>query len=305
MASVHRASAALRPQLPHLDPPNRLLGKRSMQQSYQFTANDADIILRTPELKHFRVHKSILSIASSVFRDMLAVPQSSSEQTKEGERDLPVVDVHDSAEDLEILLRMIYPVAFPPITDLDALSKAFVILDKYHAEGLQGRLGPLLISPTFLATDPMRVYAIACRWGFETEAAVAAPHASAIGISTFTCLDDIRYISGLDYHRIALLAQERREIGRGEILNKPTTCRYCPQTFYNNFRPKLVERLLEGNEIFHDFGACIEVCFEVVKETEDKHGSAVCGNGRSHLEQFVISLAKSLQNAPTNQDTAE
>lgn len=274
-----------------------------MQQPYQFIANDADIALRTPEPKLFRVHKSILSIASSVFRDMLEVPQSSSEPSKEGECELPIVDVHDSAEDLEVLLRMIYPVAFPPITDLDALSNALVILDKYYTEGLQERLKPLLISSTFLTTDPMRVYAIACRWGFKAEAAVAAPYASAVGISTFTCVDDMRYISGLDYHRIALLAQERREIGRGEIVNKPATCRHCPQTFYDNFRPRLVERLLVGNEMFRDFGTCMEVCFDVSKDTENKHGAANCAHGRSHLEQFVISLAKSLQNIPTSQNT--
>lgn len=273
-----------------------------MQQAYQFTSNDADIVLRTPEPKLFRAHKSILSIASSVFRDMLAVPQSPPESTKEGEWGLPVVDVHDSAGDLEVLLRMIYPVAFPPITNLDSLSNAFAILDKYHTEGLQERLKPLLISSTFLSTDPMRVYAIACRWGFKTEAAIAAPYASAIGISKFTCVDDMRYISGLDYHRIALLAQERREIGRGEVLNKPATCKYCPQSFYDNFRPRLVERLLVGNEMFHDFGACMEVCFDVVKETETKYGIASCTHGRSHLEQFVISLAKSLQNIPTSRN---
>ena len=78
-----------------------------MQQSYQFTANDADIILRTTESKLFRVHKNILSIASSVFRDMLTVPQSPPEPTKEGECELPVIDVHDSAEDITLLARFL------------------------------------------------------------------------------------------------------------------------------------------------------------------------------------------------------
>jgi len=275
-----------------------------MEPSYQFTADDADIILRTPEPKLFRAHKSILSIASSVFRDMLGIPQSPSESTTGVGCNLPVIDVQDSAQDLETLLRMIYPVAFPPITDLNALSNAFVILDKYHTEGLQERLKPLLISPTFLTADPMRVYAIACRWGFETEAVIAAPYASAIGISSFACVDDMRYISGLDYHRVALLAQRRRDIGRGEILNKPAVCRHCPQTFYDSFRPRLVERLLIGNEMFRDLASCMEVCFDIVKETEVKNGGGNCAHGRSHLEQFVISLAKSLLSIPTTENTA-
>ena len=274
-----------------------------MQQPYEFTADDADVILRTPESKLFRVHKNILSIASPVFRDMLAVPQPLPGLTEGAEHDLPIVDIYDSAQDLEVLLRMIYPVAFAPITDLDTLSAAFVILDKYHTEGLQERLKPLLISSTFLAADPMRVYAIACRWGFKTEADIAAPYASAIGISSFTCLDEMRYMSGLDYHRIVLLNQERKEAARSEIFNKPPTCRHCPQAFYDNFRPKLAERLLNGNTVFQELGTCMEVCLDIAKETGERHGGVNCPYGRFHLEQFVLSLAKSLQNLPTGQNT--
>jgi hypothetical protein len=154
-----------------------------------------------------------------VFRDMPAVPPPS-ESTEEGERELPIIDIHGSAEDLEVL-RMIYPAAFPPITDLNALSKTFVILDKYHTEEVRERLKPFLISSGLLATDPMCVYAITCRWGFKTEAAIAAPYyASAIGISAFTCMDDMRYIPGPDHHPTALLAQERREIHPVQSLPK-------------------------------------------------------------------------------------
>ena len=272
-----------------------------MQQSYQFTAEDADIVLRTPEPepKLFRVHKNILSIASSVFRGMLAVPQSPPEST---EGNIPIVDVHDSAQDLEVLLRMIYPVAFPPITDLNALSAALLILDKYHTEGLQERLKPLLTSPSFLHTDSMRVYAIACRWGFKTEANMAAPYVSAVGISSFTCLDDMSYISGLDYHRIALLIQERKEAGRSEILNKPLDCVRCPGRFYDEFRRRLVERLFVGNQMFQDLGTCIDVCFDIVKEMDSSYGWPICSGERYHLEDFVFSLAKSLQSLPASKN---
>ena len=269
-----------------------------MHDSYQFTASDADIILRTPEPKLFQVHKNILSIASPVFRDMLAGPQS----TKEAERAPPIVDVQDSAQDLEILLRMIYPVAFIPITDLNALSNALVILDKYNAEGLQDRLKSHLISSVFLATDPMRVYAIACRWDFKKEAEIAAPHAAAVGVSAFTCVDDMRYISGLDYHRIMLLVQERREFCRKEILSKPVPCEYCSNEFYDNLRPRLAERLFVGNEMFCDPGSCMEVCFDVVKKLEEEQGGGACVSryGRSHLGQFMVSLAKSLKSIPAD-----
>jgi hypothetical protein len=228
-----------------------------------------------------------------VFRDMPAVPPPS-ESTEEGERELPIIDIHGSAEDLEVL-RMIYPAAFPPITDLNALSKTFVILDKYHTEELRERLKPFLISSGLLATDPMCVYAITCRWGFKTEAAIAAPYASAIGISAFTCMDDMRYIP-------APTTTPQHFLPRSE--EKSIPCNHCPRTFYDNFRSRLAERLLVGSEMFRDFGTCTEVCFDVAKETKTKHETANCMRGGSHLEQFVVSLMKSLRNIPTSQNAA-
>ena len=85
------------------------------------------------------------------------------------------------------------------------------------------QLKPLLISSAFLAADSMRVYAIPRYWDFKTEVAVATNYASAIGITTFTRVDGTRCSSGLGYHRIALLAQGRREIGWGSSTNPPHT----------------------------------------------------------------------------------
>ncbi|KAJ7449094.1 hypothetical protein B0H11DRAFT_336704 [Mycena galericulata] len=68
-----------------------------------------DIILQA-ESTQFRVNRDVLALQSSVFADMLAVPQPPNEPTIEG---CPVVQVYDSAKDWELLLGVLYD-PFPP-----------------------------------------------------------------------------------------------------------------------------------------------------------------------------------------------
>ena len=85
---------------------------------YAFNAPDADVILRAPlkkgstELKDFRVHKAILSVASTLFSDMFSIPQPP--PYAKGDTTLPTVQVAESAEVFELFLRLIYPIAEPP-----------------------------------------------------------------------------------------------------------------------------------------------------------------------------------------------
>lgn len=64
---------------------------------------DGNIVLEAGR-KQFKVHRGILALHSSVFKDMLSVPQppSSDQDSVDG---CAVVRLSDSAEDLEIVLR--------------------------------------------------------------------------------------------------------------------------------------------------------------------------------------------------------
>ena len=92
---------------------------------------DADIILRASGGKEFHAHKLVLSLASPVFRDMFSVPQPP--PTNESPK-LPVVDVHDSPEALEIFLQFIYPIRNPVIRDAYTLASIVRLADKYDAK---------------------------------------------------------------------------------------------------------------------------------------------------------------------------
>ncbi|KAJ6452231.1 hypothetical protein C8R45DRAFT_1123871 [Mycena sanguinolenta] len=87
-----------------------------------------DVIIIRAEYKLFRVFGSILAAKSTVFRDMIALPQP--EDGSAGNMDgFPLVRLHDSAEDVEVFLRAIFdssyfmpaPAPFPLLAALGIL----------------------------------------------------------------------------------------------------------------------------------------------------------------------------------------
>ena len=126
---------------------------------YSFDAEDADLILRAADCGEFRVHRCILSIASPVFRDMFTFPQP-----HDSTHQPPHVDLPETTATLSILLRYIYPIPSPEIEDFTTLTILLASAEKYGAEGVTFRLRTILVSSYFLDLDPLRVYAIACRW---------------------------------------------------------------------------------------------------------------------------------------------
>jgi len=268
---------------------------------YEFTADDADVILRASRCdvpRDFRVHRTILSIASPVFKDMFDIPQPISSTTPARESKIPVIDVDDTPEDLEVFLRIIYPFGSPPMPTLDAISDALVTLDKYQVQG--GSLQPLrllLVSPEFLKTEPIRVYSLACHWKFKEEADLAAPHTSALDVLACAREEDIRRLTGMEYHRILILGNERRSKSVSHIFDVPGTCSGCHnyKKFYSAFRDRLVGDFGGDCRLYYDYGRCIVRCFEIAVEMEKNGVTVGCGIGRdSHLGRFIRALAKKL-----------
>ncbi|KAJ7099430.1 hypothetical protein B0H15DRAFT_900678 [Mycena belliarum] len=83
---------------------------------------DATLVLRA-ENTLFRVYPGILSTRSTVFGDMIAVPQPAQPEgeTLDGH---PVVFMHDSAAEVEVFLRALYDSSYfmPPPTPMDVPS---------------------------------------------------------------------------------------------------------------------------------------------------------------------------------------
>ena len=191
----------------------------SMSSTSLFTTDDGDIILRArtePDSKHdFRVHKFILSLASPVFKDMFAFPQPL-DQNQNEHPDIPVVDIPDSPEVFDTILRYIYPgVELPKITKVSILSALFSAADKYNIASIHSVLKESL--KTFLPAEPFRVYIIACRFGFLAEAKEAARLSNSWSMINQDYGEEIQNISGPDLYRYARFVQLREREGRSKI----------------------------------------------------------------------------------------
>jgi BTB/POZ domain len=71
-----------------------------------FDVPDANIIIRSSDLVDFRVHKSVLAMASPFFKDLLSLPQPSDSESFDG---LHVIRLPEDSELLGSLVSMLYP----------------------------------------------------------------------------------------------------------------------------------------------------------------------------------------------------
>ena len=175
----------------------------------EFNASGGDIILRTqdPPNRGFQVHKLVLSLASPVFRDMFSIPQPGLNTSN---ADIEVIDVTDPPRALDLVLRLIYPFSPPRVDSLDLLVEGLVITDKYNIEGARVRLRESLNG--FIKEAPLRVYAIAYRFGFDKEAEAASSLTTGIYLPALSGLpDDLKYVPALVYHKLIILHEKHRD----------------------------------------------------------------------------------------------
>lgn len=150
--------------------PTRNDGLHMIDAPAPFNKTAADAILRSSDLVDFRVRKGILAEASGVFEDMFGLPQPATDQVPAD--NLPVVKLEENSSVLDRLLRLCYPGNAPRIEDLDELRPVIRAAIKYDMQEVLSTLKENLRS--FAETMPVRVYAVALRFGFEEETREAA-----------------------------------------------------------------------------------------------------------------------------------
>lgn len=226
----------------------------------EFDAPDGDIILRALNpLAHrdFRVHKLILSLASPVFRDMFGIPQPRANAINV---DTEIVEMTDPPRALDLVLRLIYPFPPPTVDSLDLLVESLVITDKYNIEGARARLREPL--KRFIRESPLRVYAVASRFGFNEEAEMASSLTTSIFLPALTNLpDDLKYIPAPTYHKLIMLHESHRdeiEDAVDAVLFEPACleCKVAKALAEARMRTKLVRIVCRGVPI--TVAACIQ-----------------------------------------------
>ncbi|KAI0366967.1 hypothetical protein BV20DRAFT_981588 [Pilatotrama ljubarskyi] len=141
---------------------------------HPFNQASADIILRTCDRVDFHVHSPILAQASPFFADMLALPQPppNSASDLSSETTTPVVDVSEDSETLELLLRLLYPIAKPKMEDPRRMVPVLKAATKYDMEWPVQIMSERLV--TVIPRSPLQAWAAACRAGLEDVARQAA-----------------------------------------------------------------------------------------------------------------------------------
>ena len=215
------------------------------------TPPGADVILRTSASgREFHAHKIIISLASPVFRDMFSVPQPPPAESSR----LPIVDISDSPEAMEVFLRIIYPTPNPPINDIETLASILRLADKYNAEAIFDVHKEYLLS-MYIDSPPVHIYAIFCICGREQEAEAAArrvPFASLADLSSHPLLSLmtvehyhrlVRFMLARDKRMREILDERRQETRR----NLPLHCRDAAHHLYSGALVASLQVAFEGN----------------------------------------------------------
>lgn len=126
-----------------------------------------DITLRSNDGTSFRAHSILMSLASSVFRDMFSV----------GVQGDGAIDLAEDAESISLMLEHIYPVKSPTLRSLDTFAKCLRIAQKYDVKGMMDTIDEQLCwgerNEAVLA-DPVQACALADSFGLHNAAEVAA-----------------------------------------------------------------------------------------------------------------------------------
>lgn len=176
--------------------------------STNFCTPGSDLSLHSSDGVEFHVFSRILIEASPVFRDMLSLPKCG-----QGGIDGSFsnrVDLAEDAETLDLVLRFLYPISDPPVSTFDVLKALLKAADKYFLEGMIHTLRHILVSPTFVEREPLRVYAVACMYNYEAEAKIASRHCLKVDIIHEAELyEELAMISARDLLRLIKLHQTR------------------------------------------------------------------------------------------------
>jgi len=168
--------------------------------------SDANVIIRSSDLVNFRVHKSVLVMASPFFRDLLSLPQPSDSESIDG---VPVVQLPEDAELLNSLVSMLYPVRPVVPHSYEKLLYLLAACQKYDMDQVQSFIRDKVNYdyPAPVGTEAFRGYAIASGKGLIPEMERAA-RLTLDHPMTFETLGDALQL--FDGHALRDLARSRK-----------------------------------------------------------------------------------------------
>ncbi|GJE90671.1 hypothetical protein PsYK624_068150 [Phanerochaete sordida] len=264
---------------------------------FVFNIAHADIIIRSSDGKDFPMYRVDLARSSPVFETMFSLPQPDSSDPQSAlENGLPVVDLTESADVLQVLLRFYLPRPPPTLNDLAMVVHVLEGARKYELAAAEDASIRMLEAAA--EREPLRVYAIACHFGLQPLARRAAlaclrePLAQLVD----THVEELQCVSGEEFRRLIKYREDCLRAVAALGCLSPTedthfvtatrhnifTCRCTPgdyvghtrsmsSSWWNNYRKGLREKLKtctwEGTvrsqdamQAFLGSGACQPCC---------------------------------------------
>ncbi|KDQ20467.1 hypothetical protein BOTBODRAFT_124077 [Botryobasidium botryosum FD-172 SS1] len=270
--------------------------------SKRFSSPKADIILRSSDDVEFRVHRLFLAEASTVFRDMLEIPQAQTQSA--GELSLPIVDVTESEEVLDALLRWIYPWAGKPkVTAVAQMESYLVAASKYDIAVVLEALAEGL-KPEFVEKHPLGVYGM-LRW-LQITHQIHMPEAVSMARkhmirSSFDLMNpppsELNRLSAVDLLDLIKTKQAFRQVVE-EIFTfngipRCNTCRKAGEStplWWPKYRSNALAALVEGNLPDFVFSRSFMIAAVRSVDCEDCDGSF----SNAHSQNYLILMKTKL-----------
>ncbi|KAJ8481259.1 hypothetical protein ONZ51_g6109 [Trametes cubensis] len=175
-----------------------------------FNDGAADLVIKTAAETEFMVYRSILAAASPVLANRIATAaeRAAAEAPQAAPGSRLQIDLPESDFVLETLLRFIYPIPDPVLPDLDDIADVYdAAANRYSVACAVSALKTALASPRFLDVEPVRIYALAKRFGIDDLASIAT-RATLRQPAEWADYEEFQNMSAQDYH--ALLSTHRR-----------------------------------------------------------------------------------------------
>ncbi|KIP04951.1 hypothetical protein PHLGIDRAFT_42129, partial [Phlebiopsis gigantea 11061_1 CR5-6] len=168
-----------------------------------FNKDSADLVLCSCDGVDFYVLRAIMAEASPIFDAILALPQPAGKVRRVGmgENDARLIQMTEDACTIEHVLRFVYPVEPPDITEL---SEIFPVLEMSTKFMLTCVTKLTMRQYEALAREqPLRAYALACKWRRDDAIRIAAKASLAYPAPEGTLyLDEMEDISAGAYVRL-------------------------------------------------------------------------------------------------------
>jgi len=193
-----------------------------------------DVILRSSDNIDFCTFKSLLSLASTVFDDMFDWPQppaTGSDDTKSAIEagQLPVVTVSEPSSTVRNILMFCHPKCSPELDDISEINEVTAMGLKYDMEGVVGHARQSTRRHSLnVMKEPIRSYAIACRYKLKREMEMAAKATLALPLSGRPSPVELELISAADLQRVIAYHDS---CARATVTFSSTTALRCEPKF--------------------------------------------------------------------------